>query len=54
MIDEVIVINELERLKDRSRIIMGNHKYLDSKRLSYFIDKLIEYINENKEQKYDT
>ena len=49
MINEAIIIDKLERLKVNSRAMMGKRFYLTQDQFEYILNKLIDYINENKE-----
>ena len=48
MIDEKIIIEKIELLKEASKEVMGHHKYMSQSHLEYFLDLLIEYINKMK------
>lgn len=49
MIDETIIINKLEQLKQNSKMVMGHHLYMKQEHVEYLLNKLIEFINEHKE-----
>lgn len=49
MIDETIVIDKIELLKRNSKEIMGKRYYLRQDQFEYILNKLIDYINKNKE-----
>ena len=44
MIDERVIIDKLELMKERSKSI-GDHVYMSGKQFRYVIDTLIEFIN---------
>lgn len=46
MIDEKIIIDKLERMKENSKSLSDN-KYMSQKCFQYILDILIEYIEEN-------
>lgn len=46
MIDEKIIIDKLERMKENSKSISDNN-YISKKNFQYILDMLIQYVNEN-------
>lgn len=48
MIDEAIIIDKLENIKNESKRVIKN-KYLKQKHLEYLLDKLIKFIEEKVE-----
>lgn len=46
MINEKIIVNKLESMKEKSKNL-SDDKYISQKCFQYFLDRLIKYINEN-------
>lgn len=49
MINEVIILNKLENIKNNSKKILQN-KYMDQNCFEYFLNELIKFIKENVEE----
>ncbi len=48
MVDETIIIDKLEDIKNKSKIVIKN-KYIDQKNLEYLLDGIIKFIEEKVE-----
>ena len=50
MIDEKIIIDKIEQIKQNSKDIMSDRLYIKQSQFEYFLNKLIDFINESTEK----
>ena len=50
MIDEQIIINKIEQIKNNSKSILNKNKCIKQEQFEYFLDILIKFIVENIEE----
>ena len=50
MIDEKLIINKIEQIKQNSKDIMSDRLYIKQSQFEYFLNKLIDFINESVEK----
>lgn len=51
MIDEKLIIDKIEQIKQNSKNIMSDRLYMKYPQFEYFLNKLIKFINENIDEK---
>lgn len=50
MIDEKLIIDKIEQIKQNSKSVMSNRLCMKQPQFEYFLNKLIEFIKENTEK----